>query len=44
LALALLASGRLDEARAAAQRAVAIGGPRLERYRQTLAAIERATR
>jgi tetratricopeptide (TPR) repeat protein len=44
LALALLASGRLDEARAAAQRAVEIGGPRLERYRQTLAAIERATR
>jgi tetratricopeptide (TPR) repeat protein len=44
LALALLANRRIDEARDAAQRAVAIGGPRIERYRKTLATIERAAR
>lgn len=44
LALAQLANRHLDEARAAARRAVAIGGPRIERYRDTLAAIERAAR
>jgi hypothetical protein len=44
LALALLADRRVDEARHAAQRAIAIGGPRVERYRETLATIERASR
>jgi hypothetical protein len=44
LALALLAARRIDEARDAALRAVALGGSRIERYRETLAAIERAVR
>ncbi len=44
LALALLADRRIDEARDAAQRAVALGGPRIGRYRETLATIERAAR
>jgi tetratricopeptide (TPR) repeat protein len=39
LAQALLELGRRDEALAAAQRAVDIGGPRLARYRATLQAI-----
>lgn len=42
LALALLASRRIDEARSAAERAVALGGTRIDRYRETLATIERA--
>ncbi len=44
LALAQLANRRIEEARDAAQRAVALGGPRIERYRETLATIERAAR
>lgn len=39
LAQVLLDLGRKDEALAAAQRAVALGGPRLSRYRATLEAI-----
>jgi tetratricopeptide (TPR) repeat protein len=42
LALTRLALGHAGSARAAAERAVALGGPRAERYRDTLAAIERA--
>jgi Flp pilus assembly protein TadD len=42
LAQALLDLGRRDEARAAAQRAVGIGGPRSANYRSTLEAAERA--
>jgi len=42
LALTLLALGRAADAAAAAQRAVQIGGPRLARYRDTQAAVERA--
>jgi tetratricopeptide (TPR) repeat protein len=41
LAHAWLALHRRDEAKRSAQRAVALGGPRLERYRQTLAEVER---
>jgi Flp pilus assembly protein TadD len=41
LALALLAAGRRDDARRAAQRAVDLGGPRAERYRATLESIGR---
>jgi hypothetical protein len=44
LALVRLALGRLAEARSAALRAVELGGPRLARYRETLAAVERAAR
>ncbi len=40
LAQTLLELGRGADARDAAQTAVAIGGPRLERYRETLRAIE----
>lgn len=43
LALTQLALGRLAEARRAADRAVALGGPRIARYRETLAAVERAS-
>ena len=39
LAQALLELGRKDEARAAAQRAVALGGPRLAQYQATLKTI-----
>jgi tetratricopeptide (TPR) repeat protein len=42
LALTELALGRTADARAAARRAVALGGPRAARYRDTLAAIDRA--
>jgi tetratricopeptide (TPR) repeat protein len=42
LALAHLASRRIAEARSAAQRAIELGGPRLDRYRDTLSRIERA--
>ena len=41
LALTQLALGRLGDARVSAQRAVALGGPRAARYRETLDAIER---
>lgn len=41
LALTQLALGRVDDARLSAQRAVALGGPRAARYRETLDAIER---
>jgi tetratricopeptide (TPR) repeat protein len=41
LAQALIELGRRDAALAAAQRAVAIGGPRLPQYRETLEAIGR---
>lgn len=41
LANALAALGRREEARSAARRAIALGGPRLERYRETLSAIDR---
>lgn len=44
LALTQLALGRHAEARASAQRAVALGGPRAARYRETLDAVERARR
>jgi len=44
LARALLALGRRDEALRAAQRAVTIGGTRVERYRATLTTIEHAGR
>jgi hypothetical protein len=37
-----LALGRPAEARTSAARAVALGGPRAARYRETLDAIERA--
>jgi tetratricopeptide (TPR) repeat protein len=40
LAQVLLEQGRREEAAQAARRAVAIGGPRLERYAATLAGIE----
>jgi tetratricopeptide (TPR) repeat protein len=36
--------GRAEAARAAALRAISLGGPRAVRYRETLAAIERAAR
>lgn len=39
LAQTLLELGRLNEAEAAAQRAIELGGPHLETYRQTLEAI-----
>jgi tetratricopeptide (TPR) repeat protein len=42
LALTQLALGHRAEARTAAERAVAIGGPRAARYRETLGAIDRA--
>lgn len=42
LALVQLALGRPADARASAARAVALGGPRAARYRETLDAIERA--
>jgi hypothetical protein len=42
LALAHLAGGRITEARGAVQRAIDLGGPRLDRYRDTLSRIERA--
>lgn len=42
LAHVLLERGRPDEARAAAHRALALGGPLAPRYRETLEAIERA--
>ena len=42
LALVRLARGNVAAARAAAQRAVDLAGPRLARYRETLAAVERA--
>jgi tetratricopeptide (TPR) repeat protein len=42
LALTRLALGRSTAARSAALRAVEIGGPRAARYRESLAAIERA--
>jgi len=42
LAQVLLETGRRDEARAAAQRAVAIGGERAAAYRETLGLIESA--
>lgn len=42
LAQALVELGRKSEALAAAQRAVALGGPRLPRYRATLQAIDSA--
>lgn len=41
LAQALAELGRREEALAAARRAVALGGPRLPQYRETLEAIER---
>lgn len=41
LALTQLALGRIGDAHASAQRAVAQGGPRAARYRETLEAIER---
>jgi hypothetical protein len=41
LALTQLARGRPGDARVSAQRAVALGGPRAARYRETLDAIER---
>ena len=41
LALTQLALGRVSDARVSAQRAVALGGPRAARYRETLDAIER---
>lgn len=41
LAQTLHELGQADEARAAAQRAVGLGGPRLATYRSTLATIER---
>jgi tetratricopeptide (TPR) repeat protein len=44
LANAWLALGRWQDALRAAQRAVAIGGPRTDRYRATLATIEQASR
>jgi tetratricopeptide (TPR) repeat protein len=44
LALTLLVLEQRDDARRAAEKAVAIGGARIERYRQTLAAIDRAAR
>ncbi|MGE5338533.1 MAG: PA2778 family cysteine peptidase [Gemmatimonadota bacterium] len=44
LANALLALGRRDEARSAALRAIALGGPRIERYRETLTTIEQAAK
>ena len=42
LALTRLALGQREPARIAATRAIALGGPRAARYRETLAAIERA--
>ncbi|HET9023999.1 MAG TPA: tetratricopeptide repeat protein, partial [Burkholderiaceae bacterium] len=42
LALTQLALGRVRDARLAAERAVALGGPRIARYRETLSAVERA--
>jgi len=42
LALTQLALGRLDDAFRSAQHAAALGGPRADRYRATLDAIERA--
>jgi tetratricopeptide (TPR) repeat protein len=42
LANAWLALGRREDALRAAQRAIAIGGPRSDRYRATLATIEQA--
>lgn len=42
LALTQLALGRRDEAQRAAEHAVALGGPRAARYRETLTAIQRA--
>lgn len=42
LALAQLAAGRVQDARDAAKRAVTLGGPRTDRYRATLGAVERA--
>jgi tetratricopeptide (TPR) repeat protein len=44
LALMLLRDGQRDAAVDAARRAVEIGGPRLERYRETLARVQRAPR
>jgi tetratricopeptide (TPR) repeat protein len=44
LANAWLALGRREDALRAAQRAIAIGGPRSDRYRATLATIEQAGR
>ncbi len=44
LANALLALGRRDEARSAVLRAIALGGPRIERYRETLTTIEQAAK
>jgi len=41
LALTQLALGRVGDAQASAQRAVALGGPRAARYRETLEAVER---
>lgn len=41
LALTQMALGRVDEADASARRAVALGGPRAARYRETLESIER---
>jgi tetratricopeptide (TPR) repeat protein len=41
LALTQLALGRVGDAHASAQRAVALGGPRAARYRETLEAVER---
>ena len=43
LAHVLLERGRRDEARGAALRAIALGGPLAARFRETLEAIERAT-
>ena len=44
LALMLLRDGQRDAAVDAARRAVELGGPRLERYRETLARVQRAPR
>jgi hypothetical protein len=44
LALMLLRDGQRDAAVDAARRAVEIGGPRLEHYRETLARVQRAPR
>ena len=44
LAQVLHERGRRDEARVAGERAVSLGGPRLEQYRATLAAIDAARR
>jgi Flp pilus assembly protein TadD len=41
LAVTQLALGRVGEASASARRAVALGGPRAARYRETLESIER---